>query len=336
MIVLPAAQVLHRSREEWLPELQQRLAFLCCATSGLLFSLLWVQMVFLCCASPLMLFASPQDQCDTGGLSAAHFLFASLVSRSAALLASASLAVVLVDARPAALLAPAPYVVVLADARPPALLAPASLAVVLADARPAALLAPASYAVVLADARPAAWLAPASLVVVLADAYPAAWLALASSAVVLADARPSVVLADAACPATAHFLSMLLLLGLVAFLGRGTLSILHSLLFAFAFKGTLLDLGLFLSLLSSFSPPAPPPSPSFCLFSLRFSPPAPIHTTGGGRPSLASFVLPSQLLVLSLILIKLWARGLSFLASLWLRAVFVGGVGLRSSASQRS
>jgi hypothetical protein len=33
---------------------------------------------------------------------------------------------------------------------------------------------------------------------------------------------------------------MLLLLGLVASLGRGTLSLLHSLLFAFAFEATLL------------------------------------------------------------------------------------------------
>jgi hypothetical protein len=42
---------------------------------------------------------------------------------------------------------------------------------------------------------------------------------------------------------------MLLHLGLVVFLGRGTLSLLHSLLFAFAFEATLLVLGLFLSLL---------------------------------------------------------------------------------------
>ena len=41
---------------------------------------------------------------------------------------------------------------------------------------------------------------------------------------------------------------MLLLLGLVVFLGRGTLSLLHSLLFAFASEVTLLVLGLFLSL----------------------------------------------------------------------------------------
>jgi hypothetical protein len=42
---------------------------------------------------------------------------------------------------------------------------------------------------------------------------------------------------------------MLLLVGLVAFLGRGTLSLLHSLLFAFALEATLRVLGLFLSLL---------------------------------------------------------------------------------------
>jgi hypothetical protein len=42
---------------------------------------------------------------------------------------------------------------------------------------------------------------------------------------------------------------MLLLLGLVGFLGRGTLSLLHSLLFAFALEATLLVFGLFLSLL---------------------------------------------------------------------------------------
>ena len=41
---------------------------------------------------------------------------------------------------------------------------------------------------------------------------------------------------------------MLLLLGLVAFLGHGTLSLLHSLLLAFALEATLLVLGLFISL----------------------------------------------------------------------------------------
>ncbi len=41
---------------------------------------------------------------------------------------------------------------------------------------------------------------------------------------------------------------MLLLLGLVAFLGQGTLSLIHSLLFAFAVEATLLVLCLFLSL----------------------------------------------------------------------------------------
>jgi hypothetical protein len=50
---------------------------------------------------------------------------------------------------------------------------------------------------------------------------------------------------------------MLLLLGLVALLRQGTLSLLHSLLFAFAFEATQLVLGLFL-LLSSFSPLALP------------------------------------------------------------------------------
>ena len=42
---------------------------------------------------------------------------------------------------------------------------------------------------------------------------------------------------------------MLLLLGLVAFLGQGTLSLLHSLLFAFVLEATLLVLGPLLSLL---------------------------------------------------------------------------------------
>jgi hypothetical protein len=43
---------------------------------------------------------------------------------------------------------------------------------------------------------------------------------------------------------------------------------------------------------------------------------------------IASFAIPPQLFVpLPLSLIKLWARCLSFLASLWLRAVVVGGVG---------
>jgi hypothetical protein len=152
------------------------------------------------------------------------------------------------------------------------LLAPAPNAIVLADARPAALLALASYAVVLADARPAALLAPASLTVVLADACPAALLAHASNAVVLADARPAALLAHAAvvralcalvlprfaaCPTTALSFFMLLLLGIVVFLGRGTLSLLHSLLFAFALEGTLLVLGLFLSLVFKLLAPRP-------------------------------------------------------------------------------
>jgi hypothetical protein len=112
-----------------------------------------------------------------------------------AILALASLTVVLADARPAAWLALAASAIVLADDRPAALLAPASYAVVLADARPAALLALASWAVMLADARPAAWLAHVSSAVVLADARPAACVAPAFLAVVLADARPAAWLA---------------------------------------------------------------------------------------------------------------------------------------------
>ena len=50
---------------------------------------------------------------------------------------------------------------------------------------------------------------------------------------------------------------MLLLLGLVGFLGQGTLSRLHSLLFAFALEATLLVLGLFLSLAFKLLAPRP-------------------------------------------------------------------------------
>jgi hypothetical protein len=50
---------------------------------------------------------------------------------------------------------------------------------------------------------------------------------------------------------------MLLLLGVVGFLGQGTLSLLHSLLFAFAFEATLLVIGLFLSLVFKLLAPRP-------------------------------------------------------------------------------
>jgi hypothetical protein len=63
----------------------------------------------------------------------------------AALLASASLALVLADARPPALFAIAPPALVLADARAPALLALAPDALVLADTRPPALLCMRSF-----------------------------------------------------------------------------------------------------------------------------------------------------------------------------------------------
>ena len=86
---------------------------------------------------------------------------------------------------------------------------------------------------------------PASFVVVLGDAQPAAWLALASYAVVLADARPGSAGTLRVFSAQLHrwpdycpLLSMLLLLGLVALLGRGTLSLPHSLFFAFALEDT--------------------------------------------------------------------------------------------------
>jgi hypothetical protein len=50
---------------------------------------------------------------------------------------------------------------------------------------------------------------------------------------------------------------LLLLLGLVVFLGRGTPFRLHSLLFAFALEATLLVLGLFLSLVFKLLAPRP-------------------------------------------------------------------------------
>jgi hypothetical protein len=50
---------------------------------------------------------------------------------------------------------------------------------------------------------------------------------------------------------------MLLLLGLVVFLEYGTLSLLHSLLLAFAFEAALLVLGLFLSLVVKLLAPRP-------------------------------------------------------------------------------
>jgi hypothetical protein len=50
---------------------------------------------------------------------------------------------------------------------------------------------------------------------------------------------------------------MLLLLGLVVILGRGTLPLLHSVLFALAFEATLLVLGLFLSLVFKLLAPRP-------------------------------------------------------------------------------
>jgi hypothetical protein len=114
------------------------------------------------------------------------------------------------------------------------LLALDSTSVVLADFRAAALLAPASSSVVLADARPAALLALAALVVVLADAPPAAWLALAFLAVVRALCYCALVLHSASsCPFPTHFLPTLLLPCFAVCFGHGTLSLLHSLLFAF-------------------------------------------------------------------------------------------------------
>ncbi len=175
----------------------------------------------------------------------------------------------------------------------------------------------------------------------------------------------------AACATTAHSFFMLLLLGLVAFLGQGTLPLLHSLLFAFALEATLLVLGLFLSLFFKLLTPrrtslsAQPLScslapsiarvatPTF-LTHLLVSMPDPALKLSDARTRLdsfllllllldlphdcrhlallsrqiASFAIPPQLFVrLSLSLIKLCARCLSFLASLWLRAVDVGGDG---------
>jgi hypothetical protein len=165
---------------------------------------------------------------------------------------------------------------------------------------------------------------------------------------------------------------MLLLLGLVGFLGQGTLSLLHSLLFAFALEATLLVLGLFLSLVFKLLAPRPTSLSaqplSCCLarhsiervarptFLTHFlvSTPDPALKLSRARTSLdglllllhlldlphdghhlallsrqiASFAVPPQLFVpLPLSLIKLWARCLSCLASLWLTAVVAGGVG---------
>ncbi len=175
----------------------------------------------------------------------------------------------------------------------------------------------------------------------------------------------------AACATTAHSFFMLLLLGLVAFLGQGTLPLLHSLLFAFALEATLLVLGLFLSLAFKLLTPLPTslsaqplscslaPSiarvakPTF-LTHFLVSMPDPALKLSDARTSLdsfllwlllldlphdgrhlallsrqiASFVIPPQVFVrLPLSLIKHWARCLIVLASLWLRAVVVGGVG---------
>ncbi len=162
---------------------------------------------------------------------------------------------------------------------------------------------------------------------------------------------------------------MLLLLGLVAFLGQGTLSLLHSLLFAFALEAGLLVLGLFLSLVLKLLAPRPTSLSAQPLLSCTLAPsiarvakptflthllvsmPDPALKLSEARTSfllllhlldlthdghhlalllrqIASFAVPPQLLVsLPLSLIKVWARCLSFLASLWLRAVVVGGVG---------
>jgi hypothetical protein len=61
----------------------------------------------------------------------------------------------------------------------------------------------------------------------------------------------------AACPATAHSFFMLLLVGLNAVLGQGTLSLLHSLLFAFALEVAQLVLGLLFSLVFELLAPRP-------------------------------------------------------------------------------
>jgi hypothetical protein len=166
---------------------------------------------------------------------------------------------------------------------------------------------------------------------------------------------------------------MLLLLCLIAFLGCGTLSLLHSLLFALAVEATVRVLGLFLSLVFKLLAPRPTSlsvqplscslAPSIArvakptlLTHFLVSMPDPALKLSEARTSLdrfllllhlldllhdgrhlallsrqiisASFANPPQLFVpLPLSLIKLWARCLRFLASLWLRAVVVGGVG---------
>jgi hypothetical protein len=161
---------------------------------------------------------------------------------------------------------------------------------------------------------------------------------------------------------------MLLLLGLVAFLGQGTLSLLHSLLFAFALEATLLVLGLFVALVFKLLAPRPTSLSaqplSFCLapsiarvatptFLTHFLVSMPalklseaildsfllllhlLDLPHDGRHlailsrQIASFAIPPRLFVpLPPSLIKPWARCLSFfLASVWSRAVVVGGVG---------
>jgi hypothetical protein len=137
---------------------------------------------------------------------------------------------------------------------------------------------------------------------------------------------------------------MLLLLGLVAFLGWGTLSLLHSLLFAFALEATLLVLGLFLSLLlkrlvsRTTSLTAQPLSCCLARSIAGVANPTflthPLDLSHDSRHlalllrQIASFAIPPQLFdPLPLSLIKLGARCLSFLASLWLRAVVVRGIG---------
>jgi hypothetical protein len=168
----------------------------------------------------------------------------------------------------------------------------------------------------------------------------------------------------AACPATAHSFFILLLLSLVAFLGQWTLSLLHSLLFAFAWEAALLVLSFFLFLVL-----APRPTSlsaqllSCCLapsiarvaiptFLTHFlvSMPDPDLKLSEARTSLdsfllllhlldlphdgrhlallsrqiASFAIPPQLFVP--VPLSLIKLWVRCLSSLWLRAVVVGGV----------
>jgi hypothetical protein len=155
---------------------------------------------------------------------------------------------------------------------------------------------------------------------------------------------------------------MLLPLGLVAVLGQGTLSLLYSLLFAFALQATLLVFGLFLSLVfkllaptslsaqhlyCSLAPSIARVAKPTSLTNFLVSMPDPALKLSGARTSLDSFLLllhlldlphdghhlalllrqtasfaipPQSFISLPLSLIKLWARCVSFLASLWLRA----------------